>query len=248
MTIVLYRNPLFAHSKFDMDYEIALLYTGSMSKIYIAENANKILIEYLEGLGHIICPVRRTSFVGMGVAAHPDIYMCKLGAIPAAPVFHGDVNALGPVYPQDVKYNGAVMGRYLICNARFTSPALMQKASDLGITALHVPQGYAKCNLAVVTDSAAITSDRGIYKALSKRAPQIDLLLISPGAVKLPGFAYGFIGGASGRVGDEMIFNGNLEAHPDFENIREFVLAHMLKLKYFTEYELTDIGSIIEEI
>lgn len=218
-----------------------------MSKIYISENADKRIIEYLKSTGHLICPVHKTSLVGAGVSAHPDIYMCKMGAAPASPVFHGDANALGPVYPQDVKYNAAVMGKHIVCNTRFTSPALMQKASDLGINALHVPQGYAKCNLAVVTDSAAITSDRGIFKALSNRAPQIDVLLINPGFVKLPGFAYGFIGGASGRVGAAMIFNGNLETHPDFERIREFVAAHKLKLKYFTEYELTDIGSIIEE-
>ena len=72
------------------------------------------------------------------------------------------------------------------------------------------------------------------------------MLLIRPGYISLPGFSYGFIGGASGRVGDEMIFSGNVAAHPDFEAIRSFVEEHGAKLKYFPEYELTDIGSIIE--
>jgi hypothetical protein len=71
-------------------------------------------------------------------------------------------------------------------------------------------------------------------------------LKVQGGGVLLPGFDTGFIGGCSGRVGNELIFNGNLEKHPDFERIRNFVTSKNVKLKYFTDYELCDIGSILE--
>ena len=54
-----------------------------------------------------------------------------------------------------------------------------------------------------------------------------------------------FIGGCSGRVGNKVIFNGNLKAHPDFQRILSFIKSRGLDCVWFPEYELTDIGSII---
>ncbi len=252
-----------------MERDANLLYTKEMSKIFIAANANRILIEYLLRSSpimnsqaesqHVVCLVKPDSGISGGlsenaepawraVCMHPDIYMCKLGVRSSAPVFHGKPSELGQTYPQDIRYCAAGISDRLVCNTAHTSPELLQAASKAGLTPLHVRQGYAKCSLATVTETAAITADVGIYKAIRREAPEIDILLIRPGFVKLSGFPYGFIGGASGRVGDEMIFSGNLAAHPDFEEIRCFVEEHGVRLKYFAEYELTDIGSIIEEI
>ena len=73
----------------------------------------------------------------------------------------------------------------------------------------------------------------------------IDVLTIRPGYVELPGYDTGFIGGTSGRVGNEVIFNGDLSAHPDFPEIRDFIADRGIGLKYFIGYPLRDIGSII---
>ncbi|MFR2966829.1 MAG: DUF6873 family GME fold protein [Anaerovoracaceae bacterium] len=61
------------------------------------------------------------------------------------------------------------------------------------------------------------------------------------------GYKYGFLGGASGRIGDEIVFNGDLAAHSDYEEIKSFIQERGLRLVYFRQYPLTDIGSIIEE-
>jgi hypothetical protein len=73
-------------------------------------------------------------------------------------------------------------------------------------------------------------------------------LLIDKGHIQLQGFDYGFIGGASGRIGDTIIFNGDITQHPDYEKIAAFIEDRDLKIKYFTEYPLEDIGSIIENL
>ena len=80
-----------------------------------------------------------------------------------------------------------------------------------------------------------------ICKAAS---PHLDVLLIRPGYIILKGFDYGFIGGTCGRIGDEIIFNGDISAHPDYDAIQAFIKSRGLDIKYF-DYPLEDIGSII---
>ena len=90
---------------------------------------------------------------------------------------------------------------------------------------------------------AVITSDRGIEKALAPYP--IDVLLIRPGHVVLPGFPLGFLGGASGLVGRRVVFHGDLLAHPDFLRIRRFIEERNKEAAWFSGFPLTDIGSIV---
>ena len=73
----------------------------------------------------------------------------------------------------------------------------------------------------------------------------MDVLTVTAGHVVLPGYDTGFIGGASGRIGDTVYFNGDLTAHPDFESIVRFIEDRGLKVKWFEDWPLTDTGSII---
>lgn len=216
------------------------------SNIYLSELAHPMLIEYLKTQGHELNFIYENDIVYKEVCTHADLYMCKLGANPDAPIFHiEDKSELGFRYPDNVKYNGVCMGEYFIHNLKHTSDRLMVEVETRGLIPISVKQGYTKCNMVVVNDNAAITSDVGLYNSLQGLG--LDLLLIRQGYVELPGFSYGFLGGASGRVGDEIIFNGNLEAHPDFRKIQIFIEKQGLKVKHFPEYSLTDIGSIIQE-
>ena len=234
-----------------------------MSTIFISEEANAILKTYLQEKGHHLVEVRRTPFVYDAIASHPDIYLCKLTEnlviageqlpliepalteLPGQP-FHMQpgTSALGPHYPENIKYNAARIGKYFIHTTAHTDPVLRQAAAAEGLEFLHVKQGYTKCSLAVVDEESAITSDVGMAKVL--HAKGLNILLISPGHVALPGFPYGFIGGACGRVGQELIFHGDISVHPDFKAMQDFVENRHVTLTYFTECPLTDIGSIIE--
>lgn len=251
-----------------------------MSNIYISCDAEEALTDYLVSCGHTVIKVETTNLVYGAVAAHPDIYMCKLGAEPEAPVYKGDKERLGFRYPQNIIYNAAVCGKYFIHNLKYTDAGLLEAAGnyieqkdggraencsineaenrresgsesnaekgDAGaMIKVHTAQGYTKCNIAVVDGSHIITEDEGVFRAVSEKT-DIKVLLISPKQVKLNGFAYGFIGGASGRIGNEMIFSGDVTKHSDYAKIRSFIEECGLDIKYF-DYPLTDIGSIIEE-
>ena len=219
-----------------------------MSRINISYIAYKELTDVLAESGHQICFTGQKQAVSEPISSHPDIYMCKLGTAPKSPVFKGNTDLLGPEYPSDVLYNAVVTEKYMICNTGTVSPDLINAAKDLypDIKVIHVAQGYTKCNLVVVDDSHFITEDEGIYKALcAEDGP--ECLLISAGHVELPGYKRGFVGGASGRVGDEIWFNGDLNAHPDAENIVNLICGCGLTACWITDKPLTDIGSIIEE-
>lgn len=210
-----------------------------MSIIYISENANKLLKEYLIETGHVLKEVKKTTEVYEWVADHPDIYMCKIGDQLISS--EGD---LGYNYPENIKYNAACVGDYFIHNTKYTAPKLLQAAQEKKMTIVPVNQGYTKCNIVVVNERSIITSDEGIAEAL--KPYDLDVLLISKGHIKLAGFPYGFLGGTSGRVGDTMVFHGDLSEHPDYIEISNFIFDRGLRLQYFDQFELEDIGSMIE--
>ena len=61
----------------------------------------------------------------------------------------------------------------------------------------------------------------------------IDTLLISEGHVDLPGYSYGFIGGASAKISsNEVFFFGNIEAHRNYNEIHEFLKKHGCTMIY----------------
>ena len=215
-----------------------------MSKVYLAKDANRRLKEYIETQGHDLELVETSGMVSKPISNHPDVFLCKMGISDDAQVFYAIDADLGPEYPEDSKYNAACTGKYFIHNFDITDPALLQAAKDMGMIMINVAQGYTKCNVAIIDENSIITSDRGIATACEDY-PELEVLLITPGFIRLDGFDTGFIGGASGKVGNEFIFNGNLAKHPDFARIVDFVESHGLTPKWFPEYQLTDIGSIL---
>ena len=233
---------------------------GFMNTVALSENAGNRLKEHLRGKGYELIEIRRTDAVYEAVSAHPDIYLCKIcGELVVAPAlvpqirdellrrginYHQGDGDLGYRYPENIRYNAAQVGRHLIHDTRHTDPAILDIAREHGMKLVPVKQGYTKCNLVVVDDNSVITSDRGLAAAMEKHA--IEVLQITHGHVGLPGFPYGFLGGASGKVGCEIVFNGNLSAHPDFERIRGFIGEKGLDVIWFEEYPLEDVGSIIQ--
>ena len=220
-----------------------------MSTIYLSPIAGGPLIEYLQSLGHRIRFMQPVSNVAAPVACHPDMYLCNLGTCDESPVFHGNTKILDSEYPGDVRYNACCTGRYFIHNLKYTAPELLQfchlmvSGSGKALTAVDVSQGYARCSIVPVTETSIITYDQGITKACRKAG--LEVLLIRPGHVLLPGYREGFIGGTCGRIGNQILFNGDLSAHPDFNAIRTFIKEKGLSCVWFDSYPLTDIGSII---
>jgi len=214
-----------------------------MKKIYVSSNAGEPMKRHLLDRGYMPVMISGTPFVQKEISTHPDIYMCKMGTEDSSPVFRGIPEKLGCRYPEDIIYNAACTGKYFMHNLEYTDPSLLKTAVKMDMEPVNIPQGYGKCSIVVVDENSVITSDRGIYAAASAGGP--ECLLVSPGHIKLPGYRYGFIGGASGRAGREILFNGALNRHPDFEKICRFIRSRDLEPVWFPEYELEDTGSVI---
>ena len=211
-----------------------------MGTVYLSETANPVLQAYLKAEGYALQIVKPTDRTYEPVSSHPDIYFCSPG--PGRRLFRGQPERIGYSYPQNIIYNAACTGRFFIHNLKYTAPELLGHVR--GMCKIHVPQGYTKCNTVVVDEHSIITSDQGIFNACRTH---MDVLLIRPRHVKLSGFPYGFLGGASGRVENALLFHGNLKSHPDFESITDFIRSRGLEPVYFEEFELEDIGSILWE-
>ena len=213
---------------------------SNMKKALLSENAHTDLILWLKDMGLEIQKIPCIN--GSPIGTHPDLYFCQMSCSDNGDVFSGTASKVGQKYPGDCIYNAASTGRFFIHNTNITDPELLDAAKAHQLDIIHVRQGYTKCSCVVVDENSIITSDAGIARACRNK---MDCLLISPGHVILEGYDYGFLGGASGRLEDTIIFNGDLQAHPDREKIRSFITERGLKIKYFDSYPLTDIGSIL---
>jgi len=153
-----------------------------------------------------------------------------------------DVEA-GDHYPNDCGLCAAVSGKNIICRNVSTDVEILRLADDPGYNLLNVPQGYSKCSCAVLADGAIITADRGIAKVTLENG--IDTLLISEGNVDLPGYSYGFIGGATGLCGNKLYFCGDLRSHPDHEAIERFAKKHDTECISLSDERLYDVGTLL---
>ena len=217
-----------------------------MKIAYLSSLAHPGLCTYLANSGHFIHTFPEVRTASELVANHPDVLLCKLGAKPESPIYEGIPNELSPLYPGDCRYNAACTGKFFIHKLDVTDAGLLDAAkTSCGdeLQLIDVHQGYAKCSTVIVDEDSIITYDKGIAKPCE--AAGMNVLLVEPGFVKLRSANTGFIGGASGRVDDKIVFNGDLSAHPNFREIAGFIKERGLGCKWFGSYELEDIGSII---
>ena len=152
--------------------------------------------------------------------------------------------SLGSVYPKDAALNCCIVGDSLIYNKNTVAPEIAEYFTSNSSRLINVKQGYTRCSVCVVNEMAVITSDRGIAKAV--HAAGMDVLLISQGYVNLPGFDYGFFGGAAFKIGiDRIAFTGTLDKHPDKLQIYEFLRKNRVEPVFFTQLPIFDIGGAV---
>lgn len=139
-------------------------------------------------------------------------------------------------YPADVGLNQLVMKGRLYGRLDAAATEVLKAYSQQ----TNVRQGYARCSVMKLGENAAVTADRSLAHALT--AHGVDVLLISAGHIRLDGYNYGFIGGASFPLPDNTVcLFGDLHGHPDCEAIAAFAERHGVRL-CSTEGELTDWG------
>lgn len=147
-------------------------------------------------------------------------------------------------YPADAAYNVARVGRRAIHLLPQTDPVLLRELNHSSTVLISVRQGYTKCNVCVVDENAVVTSDAGIAAAARKNG--LAVLQIAPGNILLPGYPYGFIGGASGSLPDgTVVFCGDVRRHPDFLKMDAFFQKRRQPYAILSSATLTDFGSVL---
>jgi hypothetical protein len=177
--------------------------------------------EYFEEAGNIISAISKT--------------LCL-------PIELGD-EKISSKYPNDIAYNALSVGSFIFGKLDYLAPNISEYANRAGLTAVDVRQGYAKCSVCRVSESAIITSDKSIEKAAL--ALGLDVLLIKSGHVALDGYDCGFIGGASGVCDNTVYFCGDISKHPSAKAIISFCESKNKAPLSLSKEELCDLGSLL---
>lgn len=201
------------------------------------------------------------SSIDKPVSCHADMILFSLGCdavLPNAYAFSypeipsylesvlglavkNDLSERHKSYPYDIGLNVLLNGSYAFGNAHYISDNVKNILEKYSIELLHVRQGYSACS-SLSFGNCIITADKGIADSAEERS--IDVLRITPGHIRLEGYSYGFIGGASGVHEDCVYFSGNIERHPDGKKIRRFVESSGFECISLYDGDLSDIGGI----
>ncbi len=213
--------------------------------------------KYLISLGYnlLICPP--SNLLYEAVHGHPDMLMHILDH---NIIIHKDIDnkfihqlnlldykiyksssSLQNSYPYDVLLNSFCLGNLFVHNLNYTDTVLLSLLKHKKL--INVKQGYTKCSTCIVNNHAIITSDLSIAKTLSLE--KIDVLLIPPGDILLPGLNYGFIGGSTGLICDNVLaFYGHLDHYLYGKEVLKFLSKHKVEPVFLRNGKLIDRGSI----
>lgn len=229
--------------------------------VIIDQNTPQAAVKTLQSFGVISILSAKVPNIITGVCTHPDMQIHPVNPqtiICAPSVYAYYKKALNPynvevimgetaiesTYPNDIAYNIARIGNIVIGNIPYCDKKILRYYQNAGYRIVPVKQGYTKCNLCIVRNDAAITSDPGISTALTDCG--VDVLQINAGEILLDGTEYGFIGGTCGLIGPKtMAFCGDITKHSSYESIKEFLKKHGVDIIILCEQKLQDIGSII---
>lgn len=144
-------------------------------------------------------------------------------------------------YPDNVILNAVSLNNYFIHNLKHTDENLYTNRKDSIL--IDVKQGYTKCSTAILSEKAIITSDVSIAKKLVNY--HIDVLLLPPGDIELPGLNYGFIGGCCGLIDKHhMAFFGDLDCYAYKKEVAQFLKKHKIAPLFLRKGKLIDRGSL----
>lgn len=230
-----------------------------MKKILIVDSRiDKEEKNNLISLGYnvLLCPICKDLYEA--VCGHPDMLIHILSSrriichntMPLS--FINKLKSLGfeiilsslslkSKYPHDIILNAVDTKDVFVHFLKYTDKNLLRNIKNKKI--INVKQGYTKCSTAVINSSTFITSDKGIYNALTRE--NFDVLLLPPGDIILPGLNYGFIGGTCGLIDKNVLaFYGSLDYYKYGNEVKNFLSKHNIKPVYLRNGPLVDRGSI----
>lgn len=222
-----------------------------MKKLIVSPRIPPEGVEALRKIGYHLCFTKPCSFFSPPVADHPDLQFFRhpdgvlrsLGITALEDARERGEECRFAVsarcYENEAKLNLQSVGNLLLGNKKLCFDFSFPPNFEF----IHVNQGYARCSSISIGERSLITDDEGI--ATAAKIHGIEALLISKGGVRLSGYPYGFIGGASFVCGQTVYFFGEPMTHPDGEEILRFVRARSLECVSLWDGPLTDYGSAV---
>lgn len=227
-------------------------------------NVEKNMLKYL---GYKLVPIETSNNVYAEISSHVDIFTTKIGDTLIVEkskyddlvfmlkdteynIISGKEN-VEMKYPNDIKYNVCIIGNYAVHNFKYTDKVVLKELKENGYELINVEQGYTNCSVAVIDESSVITADRKIAEKLIANNISVLLLDYTPD-IKLKdeygnySNMNGFIGGAIGRVDNNIIVFGDLNKIDRENKIRDFIKIRNLKLIDFKDLDVIDYGGIVE--
>ena len=229
----------------------------------IGADAPSEIADSLRSLGFSVLRLPCDSRLATPVRSHADMLMLPVGKVVftsseylsvAEDIFKA-LESLGyeivackaeirSDYPNDVAFDALVLKSAIIARLDSLPDEIKTYATAMGIALLDSKQGYAKCSAVSVGESAIITADKNIARAAEAAGGDALLISAAPEKIRLEGYDYGLIGGASGVLEDTVYFTGDISSHPDAERIAEFCKAHGKKMISLSSEPLNDVGGI----
>jgi len=224
--------------------------------VILGERYCALLEDKLNKLSIQVLPLPDNYHVDKRLAGHADLSILHLGGadIYLAPYlagskFHDKLFELSfkitipdiiqtQYYPNDAQLNICIFGDKIIGNSR-----LKHNIND-HMKFIDTRQGYSKCCVCVVDSNSIITSDMGVARNAHRAG--VDVLHVPEGFIDLPGYDYGFIGGAAFKVTSECIaFTGTLDKHPAKKEIFSFLFSKNVEPLFLSKHNIFDVGSIL---
>ncbi len=179
---------------------------------------------------------------GTKVFCHPGIEMTFLKRIEKYAQVIICESMISEPYPLNISYNIACTGSIAFHKRSHTDSTIAEYLGSLNIPLVNVNQGFTKCATLIINDNHIITADRSIHRIAE--ANNITSLIIESGDIELPGYRYGFIGGATGTLKDAILFTGRISQHRDYKKIREGIEQSGKKIIYLSVEKAVDLGTI----
>ncbi len=223
-----------------------------MDKICIISKRDEDIINVIEKLGYSCVDVINSNKVSDEINYHSDVLYLKADnnfyisscqkenfkyiKNKGYKIF--EVDNLEKGYKTESYLNFIVNKEFVIKNLKTALNIEFNNKEEILVN-----QGYTRCSTICINPYAYITEDLNIYKTLTRN--RLDCLLIKKGFVKLSGYDYGFIGGASLFIEDEkiLLFFGDIEDKEDKANVISFTQKYDITPLFIENKKLVDIGS-----
>ena len=238
-----------------------------MEYILIDSRMRNIEKNTLKYLGYNLVPIQKSENVYPEISSHVDIFTTKIGDTLVVEkskfedltfmLKNSEYNIVCGKenvelnYPEDVKYNVAIVGKFAIHNFKYTDKRVLKMLKENDYELINIEQGYANCSIAVIDDNSVITTDKKIAEKLIANNISVLLLDYIPDIKLLDeqgkySSMQGFIGGAIGKVDNNIIIFGDLEKIDRDGKIREFIKSRHLQIIEFNGLDVIDYGGIVE--